>query len=105
MKKITEIAHDLLFVKQNDCAVDFTCGNGFDTKFLASHFKEVYAFDIQEQAILNSKTFCADYHNIQFVLDSHKNVKKYVTSMDAGIFNCGYLPSVIPSSLLTSKPL
>lgn len=92
MKKITEIAHDLLLERKKICAVDFTCGNGFDTAFLAEHFDCVYAFDIQEQAILNTKEKCQRFPHVQCILDSHENIRQYVQSFDAGIFNCGYLP-------------
>ena len=92
MKNICETAHDLLKEMQGECAVDFTCGNGFDTYFLASHFQNVYAFDIQESAIENTKKRCAEYENVHYILDTHANVDQYVESIDVGIFNCGYLP-------------
>lgn len=92
MKKITEIAHDLLLEKKGNCAIDFTCGNGFDTYFLAQHFNCVYAFDIQASAIENTRERCSDYTNVHCILDSHANIKQYVSGFNAGIFNCGYLP-------------
>ena len=55
MKKITELAQDLLLTDERNIAVDFTCGQGFDTLFLAQHYNNVVAFDIQEDAISQSK--------------------------------------------------
>lgn len=92
MKKITEIAHDCLKEITGEIAVDFTCGNGFDTYFFASHFKKVYAFDIQKMAILNTKEKCMQFNHIEYILDSHTHVDRYVSSFDVGMFNCGYLP-------------
>lgn len=79
-------------VKQKKVAVDATCGNGFDTLFLAKYFDEVYAFDIQEKAINNTKEICKDFKNIHYILDSHENINKYVTTVDCVVFNLGYLP-------------
>ena len=36
---------------KDDIVVDATMGNGHDTLFLAKLAKQVYAFDIQEQAL------------------------------------------------------
>lgn len=91
MKKITEIAHDLLLECQKECAVDFTCGNGYDTQFLSTQFHKVFAFDIQKCAIENTKKRC-NSENVECILDSHANAHKYIPSFHAGIFNCGYLP-------------
>ena len=51
MKKITELTHDLLLETNGSIAIDFRCGNGFDTYFLANNYQQVYAFDIQKIAI------------------------------------------------------
>ena len=53
MKRPLEMAHDFLaeVVTQDDIVVDATMGNGHDTLFLAKLAKQVYAFDIQEQAL------------------------------------------------------
>lgn len=91
MKKITEIAHDLLLECKKELAVDFTCGNGFDTKFLSENFNHVIAFDIQEKAIENTLKRCEN-KNVECILASHENADYYISSFNAGIFNCGYLP-------------
>lgn len=93
MKKITTIAQELLLeVNHKDIAVDFTCGNGNDTFFLGHQFKEVHAFDIQQQAIDNTENMCRYLKNVHVYLDSHEHFDKYTRRLDAGIFNLGYLP-------------
>ena len=57
MKKPLEMAHDFLaqVITKDDVVVDATMGNGHDTLFLAKLAKQVYAFDIQEQALEKKK--------------------------------------------------
>ncbi len=83
----------------SDTAVDFTMGNGHDTEFLSKTVGEsghVYAFDVQQQALDSTaknleQAGCPK--NYTLILDSHHNVKKYVTTpIRAGMFNLGYLP-------------
>ena len=48
----------LRHLKEGDVAVDFTMGNGHDTEFLSKTVGEkgrVFAFDIQEQALLSTR--------------------------------------------------
>ena len=78
--------------------VDFTMGNGHDTLYFANYCSEghVYAFDVQQMALDNTKQLLDDnggFDNVTLILDSHHNVDKYVQGeIDAGIFNLGYLP-------------
>ena len=53
MKRPLEMAHDFLaeVITKEDVVVDATMGNGHDTFFLAKLAKQVFAFDIQEQAL------------------------------------------------------
>jgi len=89
----------LSHLHQGDTAVDFTMGNGHDTEFLSKTVGEsgkVYAFDVQEQAIASTRKNLAAAEcpqNYTLILDSHHNVRKYVTGpIKAGMFNLGYLP-------------
>ena len=96
MAKITDIAHTFLekHIKPGDTVVDATCGNGHDTLFLASLVGsngKVHAYDIQEQAIINSKELTKDFNNIIFHQISHEFID--LEKIDAVIFNLGYLPS------------
>ncbi|MEG0284308.1 MAG: class I SAM-dependent methyltransferase [Erysipelotrichales bacterium] len=81
------------FIDKDMNAIDMTLGNGHDSEYLANHFNKVYAFDIQEQAIQNSKDFLKEYSNIEYYLDSHENFDKYnFENIKVYIFNLGYLP-------------
>lgn len=74
--------------------VDMTMGNGNDTALLAKHCREVYAFDIQEEAIIKTKNRLKDDKHIHFIMDDHQNIDQYLQSFDIGIFNLGYLPGL-----------
>lgn len=94
-----QVNHCLLkeVVKDAKLLVDATCGNGLDTLFLARNAQgaHIYAFDIQQKAIDNTKAVTKEYaKNISYICDSHINIKKYVgdKSIDAVLFNLGYLP-------------
>ena len=92
---ITEIYHWILehTLKKDAVTVDATCGNGKDTLFLAKHSRLVYAFDIQKEAIEETKKRCAGFTNIVYVHDSHERLKDYVReNPDAVVFNFGYRP-------------
>lgn len=81
------------FSNREGIAIDMTLGKGNDTFYLADKFKEVYAFDIQNEAIEISKEKLAVYDNIQLIKDSHVNFDNYVKEqVDLFIYNLGYLP-------------
>lgn len=97
IKKVIPFVHNKLkeIVTTEDYVIDGTCGNGYDTLFLARLARKVYAFDIQELAIENTKERMKRnrIHNVEFILDSHANVDKYVEEkIKAAVFNLGYLP-------------
>ena len=97
MKRPLEMAHDFLaqVITQEDIVVDATMGNGHDTLFLAQLAKQVYAFDIQEQALekTSQRIQEAGLTNVDLILQGHETVDEYVTEVKAAIFNLGYLPS------------
>ena len=97
MKRPLEMAHDFLaqVITQEDIVVDATMGNGHDTLFLAKLAKQVYAFDIQEQALekTSQRLQEAGLTNVDLILQGHETVDQYVTEVKAAIFNLGYLPS------------
>ncbi|KOA19305.1 ribosomal RNA small subunit methyltransferase H [Clostridium homopropionicum DSM 5847] len=93
-KKICELK-----LKDGDIAVDCTMGNGNDTAFLCSLVGEnskVYAFDIQESAIINTRNKLLKLNFLdraELILDGHENIDKYVKQkVKLIIFNLGYLP-------------
>lgn len=96
MDKIIPFSHKILkeIIKKEDICVDMTCGNGFDTLFLAEISKLVYGFDIQKEAIENTKEKVNGYNNVVLVNDSHDNVLNYVNEdIKGAIYNLGYLPT------------
>ena len=92
-----EMSHDFLaqVITQEDIVVDATMGNGHDTLFLAKLAKQVYAFDIQEQALekTSQRLQEAGLTNAELILQGHETVDQFVREAKAGIFNLGYLPS------------
>ena len=97
MKRPLEMAHDFLaqVVTREDIVIDATMGNGHDTLFLAKLAKQVYAFDIQEQALekTSQRLQEADLTNVELILQGHETVDQFVREVKAAIFNLGYLPS------------
>ena len=91
------MAHDFLaqVITQEDIVVDATMGNGHDTLFLAKLAKQVYAFDIQEQALekTSQRLQEAGLTNAELILQGHETVDQFVGEVKAAIFNLGYLPS------------
>lgn len=96
-----ELSHKYISetVKAGDCVIDATAGNGNDTLFLANLVGDkgkVYAFDIQESAVENTKLKLYEYGVLDFckvILDGHQNMKNYVSEkVKAVMFNFGYLP-------------
>ncbi len=74
--------------------IDMTMGKGFDTLALAKHCQEVYAFDIQQEALYHTQKVVHGFENVHLILDSHENIDHYVSSFDIAIFNLGYLPGL-----------
>ena len=97
MKRPLEMAHDFLaqVITPEDIVVDATMGNGHDTLFLAKLAKQVYAFDIQEQALekTSQRIQEAGLTNVDLILQGHETVDQFVTEVKAALFNLGYLPS------------
>ena len=62
MLRPLQMAHAFLteVVSKEDTVVDATMGNGHDTLFLAQLARQVYAFDIQEQAVEKTRQRLAE---------------------------------------------
>ncbi len=83
------------YCNRNSIVVDGTMGNGNDTLFLSKICKNgvVHAFDIQSQALENTKSRCIDQDNIKYYLQSHAEFATLkLKEIDFAIFNLGYLP-------------
>lgn len=104
MKKyqITQWCHNFIreHVKSGDFCIDATAGNGNDTTLLAELVGQdgkVLAFDIQEQAILNTKErleHAGLLERVQLICDSHTQMSQYAEEgrVSCIVFNFGYLP-------------
>ena len=91
MLSMVEYVHERMHTYENlEIGVDFTMGNGHDTKALIECCKEVYSFDIQEEALIHTRELVGDKAHL--IRDSHENFDRYVDTFDIGIFNLGYLP-------------
>ena len=100
LKNTTELAKVFCerYIDEDSLAVDATCGNGNDTLFLAERTQKVYGFDIQSQAIENTKKRCAHLNNITLFQMSHAEMKDVISEpVDCVIFNFGYLPKADPT--------
>lgn len=94
---VIPFVHKLLneTVSKEDVCIDATMGNGHDTLLLSKLSKKVYAFDIQEQAILSTQELLDNNNvsNVELIHDSHTKIADYVkTKVKAVTFNLGYLP-------------
>ena len=93
MLRPLEMAHQFLaeVITKEDVVVDATMGNGHDTAFLAKLAGQVYAFDIQEQALVNTQERLEKLglQHVQLILDGHQHVDQYVETLKAAIFNLG----------------
>lgn len=87
-------------MQERDLCIDATAGNGNDTKLLAELVGEqgkVLAFDIQEQALENTKRLLeqADLSSrVELICESHTEMGQYAEaeSIACIVFNFGYLP-------------
>lgn len=86
-------------VKPGDRVADATCGNGNDTLYLARLVGpngKVFAFDIQEQALVNTRTLLAGsgcLAQTELIAAGHERIAEFVRGpLKAVAFNLGYLP-------------
>lgn len=81
------------FLQPSDIVIDATCGNGHDTLILSRLAKEVYALDIQQEAIEKAKSLVkAD--NIHWFVQSHEHFPSKIQPETVALitYNLGYLP-------------
>ncbi len=100
--QITEWCHHFIreHVKEGQCCIDATAGNGNDTLFLCELVGEsgkVLAFDIQEQAVANTRKRLEEANlskRATVLLESHENMDRYAgeDTVSCITFNFGYLP-------------
>ena len=114
LKTSLRYSHDLLkeVIELGDRVVDATMGNGNDTLFLAQLVGKkgiVYAFDVQEQALVNTKKRLKEYEALEqtkLFLQGHETLDLVIDSKEkisAAIFNLGYLPKSDKSIVTNEK--
>ncbi len=94
------VAHEFLRqrVPAGGFCIDATAGRGNDTAFLCSLVGEsgrVIAFDIQQEAVDSTRALLQERGlSAEVFLDSHSHMERYTgpESVDAIVFNFGYLP-------------
>lgn len=110
---ILSYAHKLIEerVAPGDTVVDATAGNGVDTVFLSKCVGTqgtVHAFDIQEQALLQTHKRMAkelpEHDKVFLHLRSHAEIKGTLPvevqgQVAAVMFNLGYLPGADPATI------
>ena len=98
MVKLLEIAKYFLqkaYIPEDGILADFTMGNGHDTLFLSNLVPKgkVYSFDIQPEALENTRELLGERKNAVLILDSHSNLDSYICEeIHGGMFNLGYRP-------------
>ena len=103
MKNAQQFSHEMILSVnlEDGIFIDATAGNGHDTLFLAQHIEKgskILAFDIQEQAILQTRQLLQNNdldEKVTCILDSHARLLNYLDKKDfvrLAIFNLGYLP-------------
>ncbi|HZK18355.1 MAG TPA: class I SAM-dependent methyltransferase [Clostridia bacterium] len=85
-------------IREGSTVCDATCGNGYDTAFMATLVGKgkVYSFDIQREALEATKALLARNGltgNVKLIHDGHENMDKHINEpIQAVMFNLGYLP-------------
>jgi ubiquinone/menaquinone biosynthesis C-methylase UbiE len=100
--QVTSWYHEMIRSKtpEGGIYIDATMGNGNDTLLfckMAGNTGKVYAFDIQEKALEQTKELLLSYgmsERARLILDGHEHMDRYVkeSTADAIVFNFGYLP-------------
>lgn len=103
--QITQWCHHFIEeqVQEGDICIDATMGNGNDTELLCRLCGEsgkVYGFDIQEQAVENTRKRLEEAGILEraaLICDGHERMtevipKEYVEKVSCIVFNFGYLP-------------
>ena len=82
---------ELLDVKQDGIYVDGTLGRGGHSKLILEKLKDgkLYCFDLDLQAIEESKQLLKDYDNVIYIHDNFMNMNKYIDHVDGILLDLG----------------
>ncbi len=102
---LVDLAHQAVAaaLEAGDIVVDATAGNGHDTAFLAravDTVRHVYAFDVQQQALSNTRARLAESGleaQVSLIHGGHEELAQHLPPechkrIGAIMFNLGYLP-------------
>ena len=86
-----EKAIELLNVKEDGIYVDGTLGRGGHSKLILEKLKNgrLYCFDLDEDAIRESKQILKDYDNVVYIHDNFANMDQYVDKVDGILLDLG----------------
>ena len=86
-----EKAIELLNVKEDGIYVDGTLGRGGHSKLILEKLKNgrLYCFDLDEDAIRESKQILKDYDNVVYIHDNLANMDQYVDKVDGILLDLG----------------
>jgi len=118
ISKATDFVHILIanLVAVGDCVVDATCGNGYDTAFLAAAVGpsgHVLALDIQDIALHHTKELIGpSVSHVVLQKASHDQLAYWLNhyhlpAPKVVVFNLGYLPGsdkLVRTSAVTTIP-
>lgn len=84
-------AINLLNIKEDGIYIDGTLGRGGHAKEILKKLKngKLYCFDLDEEAINESKERLKDYKNVIYIHDNFMNMNKYVDKVDGILLDLG----------------
>ena len=85
-------AIEMLEVKKDGIYVDGTLGRGGHSKLILEKLNnngKLYCFDLDEEAIRQSKEILKDYNNVVYIHDNFKNMFKYIDKVDGILLDLG----------------
>lgn len=84
-------AIDMLDVKPNGIYIDGTLGRGGHSKKILEKLDngKLYCFDLDNEAIKQSKENLKDYSNVIYIHDNYMNMNKYVDHVDGILLDLG----------------
>jgi len=85
-------AIQMLGIKEDGIYVDGTLGRGGHSKLILEKLNsngKLYCFDIDSQAIQESKEVLKDYKNVEYIHDNYANMGKYIDKVDGILLDLG----------------
>lgn len=85
-------AIQMLSIKEDGIYVDGTLGRGGHSKLILEKLNsngKLYCFDIDNQAIQESKEVLKDYKNVEYIHDNYANMGKYIDKVDGILLDLG----------------